>query len=431
MTTRAWIFVAMVLALPHAASAQREARTSRSHYDHRAPEDHSADDAWRWLPQLLLAPFSLVLALAQGSTRLILEPIGPPPSSPDATEPAPSPLFAMPALYLESEMSAAIGAWVRIMPNESVRIDLGGQHADDARVEGWGRARFVLGDGGAFAIHGDASTRSDRIFHGIGDSEANMRRRYRHHRGGAMLEWTHSELFRSSEVSLSVRGTHHRFGESDFGGAEEPTLSAQDRVDGFAEGATVIAPRVAIAIDSRERIVGAGNEGVALEMVGGTGSDVEHRAHWTHAEARAEATVRLAVEHDLTVGVWAASLDPIAGAIPFAELAILGGDPGRLAGFPQGRLVGRTAAIASARYRWGIHQDIDAALHVELGNVFDAGFADFAIERGRLSVGLAIDGLAGDEHRFGALIALGTERIDRGAAIESGHVRFFVGSPPR
>jgi hypothetical protein len=423
-------------ALPAAAqtSEVRPARTSRAHYDHRAPEDRSADEAWRWIPRILLTPLSFALAVARATTQLVLEPIGPPPSSVDATEDAPAPLFAMPVIHLESEMSPALGAWVRLIPDEMLRVDLAAQHWDDARVEGWGTARLALGDGaGSIALLTDVGTRGDRIFHGIGHSEPDARRRYRQTRGGGSIEWRHDAFYRSSAIAASLRATHHRFEESGFGGASEPSLTAQDpdRPAGFVEGATVIEPRLALAIDSRSTELGAGNEGVALSMIVALATDVEHDARWTRAEARAEATVRLAPEHDLTFSGWAASVDPIAGAIPFVELVVLGGEPGQLAGFPLGRLHGRSAAIAGARYRWGIHQDGDAALHVELGNVFGASYDGFAIERGRLSIGISIDGLATDEHRLSVLFALGTAPLDGGGAIESGHVRFFVGSPPR
>jgi hypothetical protein len=422
---RVFCAVALVASIAHATTAyaqQAEARTSRSHYDHREPEDHTADEAWRWVPRVVLAPFALALSLFREPARLVLEPFDPPEGSEGA------PWIILPVVHLETEVSPAVGAWLAYTPDDALSMNLSIAHWDDARIEGRARATLDL-DGSTIGIDADTSTRRDRIFHGTGASTPSDRRRYAHHQGGGTLAWRYRSFFRSSELALSVRATHHRFDETDYGGEGEPTLRAQD-VDGF-DGATVIEPRLSFAIDSRAPLLGAGNRGLAIGMAAAVGTDVEHDAHWIRSEAHAGVTIPILREHDLTFGVWATSVDAIDGAIPFVELAILGGEPGRFAGFPPGRFFGHSAVVTTSRYRWSIDQRVDASLDFELGDVLGPRFEGFAIERSRLSVALSIDGIANDDHRFGLLVGMGTSPIDDGLTPESGHVRFFIGSPPR
>jgi hypothetical protein len=193
----------------------------------------------------------------------------------------------------------------------------------------------------------------------------------------------------------------------------------------------VLEPHAAVAVDSRPRREAAA-PGAAIEAAAGWASDLESGARWLRASARGLVAFALAPEHDLTFTVRATAIEGAASAeVPFVERVVLGGEPGDLAGFPRGRLHGDSAAIVHARYRWGLDTWLDAALHVEAGNVFGRALSGFDAELARLSFGVAIDGVATDAHRFGLLLAFATAPLRDGAGVESGHVRFFVGSPPR
>jgi hypothetical protein len=422
---------------PEGAAAS-EPRTTREAYDHRVPPDRTLDDAARWPLRILLAPLRLVVSLGRESGRLALGDIGDDPSSIDADEPATSPaLRAMPIVHLETERSPAVGVDVSLLPVAGVRIDLRAQHWDDARIEGMLLARSTIHDGAEIRLDVDGSTRSDRIWHGLGwDSAPSARRRYRHHRGGASLGIELGGASSDVRARIAGRVTHHRFEGSGFGGAGEPSVDLQpDRAPpGLAEGSTVLEPLAAVGFDSRHEDRGSASPGAAIGLVLAYGVDVSGRSRWVRTETLAAATIALAPEHDLTLSTWAAAVEPIRddAPAPFVERIVLGGEPGRLAGFPLGRLHGDSAAIAHLRYRWGIHPGVDAALHAELGNVFGRVLEGLDAERMRLSFGLSIEGHGDpDAHRVGLLFAMGTEPIASGADVGSGHVRFFVGAPPR
>lgn len=408
--------------------------TERSAYDHRAPADHSAEEALRWIPRTLLAPMLGLTLLRREGIRVLLEPVGPPPSTPDSEEEELPPLGAMPVLMLENDRSPAVGVFVVVRPATGLVLDATFQHWDDERIEGWLRAVVALDADTALVLRGDGSTRGDRVFHGFAwDSRQEARTRYRHHQGGGRIALVRG-FFESSELALGVRVTHHRFGASGYGG--NPSLDAQVEPSslppGFADGATVLEERLGLTVDSRERPGRAPSEGLRLRMLAAHGADLEGSASWMRAGAELAGTAALAPEHDLTLSGWAAAVEPLGGAEPpFVEQVILGGRPGRLAGFLRGRLIGRSAALIHARYRWGIGANLDAALHVEAGNVFGARFEDLRVDRSRLSFGLSIDSLADDAHRVGLLFAMATEPLVDGADVTAGHVSFFLGSPPR
>jgi len=415
--------LALVVAAP-ARAQERERITSREAYDHRAPEDDSADEAARWVPRVLLAPLWLLASGTREITRLMLEPIGPPPSSPDALEP-PRPVEVLPVVRLETDRSPALGVQVVLRAGEELAVTLATQHFDDRRFEAFSELRWRPARELTIGLEGDGGTRADLQLHGLGwASGDDQRTDYRHVRGGGRL-WVEHRAFEASRLSLSMRLTHHRFSRREDDARPLPPAP------GFERGATVAAPRLAWRVDQRDADR-AGHGGVAFEVTVGFGADVEGEARWLGLRARAAATVALSSHHDVTLAAYAALTEALTDAPPpFVELPTLGGDPGRLAGIVRGRLMGYSATVASLRYRWGIATSLDASLFVEAGNVFGAGFDDLTLERVRLSFGVGLDSLGSDDHRLGVVAALATDPLVDGGAIHGGHARLFIGSAPR
>lgn len=425
--TRAVIVAALVATLAVTAPAraqERERITSREAYDHRPPPDDSTAEAARWVPRVLLAPLWLLASAGRELTRLFLEPIGPPPSSPDAAEPTPRPIEVLPVVRLESDRSPAVGVHVALRAGDVFTVRFATQHWDDRRLETWSRLRWRPVRGLTLGLEGEAGTRSDLQLHGLGWSSApGQRTDYRHVRGGGRL-WIAHRAFAASRLALSMRVTHHRFSR------EGDNLRPRPPAPGFDRGATVAAPRLAWQIDQRDADR-AGHGGVAFEVAVDFGADVEGDARWLGLRAEAAATVAFSSHHDVTLAAYAALTEPLTDAPPvFAELPTLGGDPGRLAGLVRGRLYGYSATVASLRYRWGIATSLDASLFVEAGNVFGAGFDDLTLERARLSFGVGLDSLGDDVHRFGVIAALATDPLVDGGAIHGGHARLFIGRAP-
>jgi len=420
-------FAAAVLAVAFAAPAhaqERERVTSREAYDHRPPPDDSDAEAARWVPRVLLSPIWLLAAAGREITRLILEPVGPPPSSPDTLEPGTRPIEVLPVIRLETDRSAAVGVQVVLRADDVLAARFATQHWDDRRLESWAELRWQPIDALTIGLEGDAGTRADLQLHGLGwNSRDDQRTDYRHVRGGGRL-WIAHRAFAASELTLSGRVTHHRFSRE--GSNARPLPPAP----GFDRGATVAAPRLSWRVDQRAADR-AGAGGVAFDLGVDFGADLEGDARWLGLEASAAATVAFSSHHDVTLGGYAAITEALTDAPPvFAELPTLGGDPGRLAGFVRGRLYGYSAVVASLRYRWGIATTLDASLFVEAGNVFGAGFDDLTLERARLSFGFGLDSLGGDSHRLGIVAALATDPLVDGGAIHGGHARLFIGSAP-
>lgn len=426
--SRALPVLAVLLFTSSATSpAAAQLRTTREAYDGRPPPDHTAEDAALAVPRALLAPFWGAIRAGHLISEAMLAPLGPPPSSMDAAEPAPPPFEVLPVLQLETERTPAIGAYATLRAAPWL---LRGtfQHWDDRRLEGALSIRLDVAPRLSVLGRGFGASRADRIFHGLGwDAPADARSRYRHHRGGGALA-LESRPWRASRLRTELALARHGFEAVAWGG--EPSLTAQRASpEGFVRGVTLLEARFVARLDDRGPDAAA-RPGGAIELGLTQGADLDGGARWLRVDATSEATARLAPEHDLTLGGWVTALAPTGGETPFVALPALGGQPGRLAGLLAGRLRGETAAVLHLRYRWGISEWADAALHAELGNVFGPAFEGFGLDRQRLSVSMSIDTLADDAHRVGLIVGFGTDPLVRGATVREGRVAFFIGSPP-
>jgi hypothetical protein len=111
--------------------------------------------------------------------------------------------------------------------------------------------------------------------------------------------------------------------------------------------------------------------------------------------------------------------------VPFTELVSLGGDA-PMPGFYPGRMVDRSAAVVSLRYRWPIGPWIDGSMQFATGNVFDEHLSDFDPKLFRLSAALGIESDEAPDNNFQLLVGFGSETFDSGAKIDT--FRLMVGT---
>jgi outer membrane protein assembly factor BamA len=111
--------------------------------------------------------------------------------------------------------------------------------------------------------------------------------------------------------------------------------------------------------------------------------------------------------------------------IPFTELVSLGGE-GPMRGFYPGRLVDRSAAVATVRYRWPIWVWLDGSLQASMGNVFGEHLEDFKAARLRLSSAVGVESVGSRDGSFELLVGVGCETFDQRAKLDS--VRIALGT---
>jgi len=120
------------------------------------------------------------------------------------------------------------------------------------------------------------------------------------------------------------------------------------------------------------------------------------------------------------------SIFPVAGGeVPFDQTIDAGGQ-GPMQGFRPGQLRGGSAIALTLAYEWPVWLFLNARIYATLGNAFGFGFQGFAVERLRLSFGIALRPPTPGEHPFELGVGAGTDPFDDGASIST--FRFFVGT---
>jgi hypothetical protein len=135
----------------------------------------------------------------------------------------------------------------------------------------------------------------------------------------------------------------------------------------------------------------------------------------------------LDIKNNRTVSLSVTTLfvDPLSrrAEIPFTEQIVLGGS-GPMRGYLYGRLVDRSAVIATLKYRWPIWAFLDGTMQVSVGNVFGARLGDFETKLLRLSSAIGIESIGRPDHTFELLAGLGTETFEQGADVSSFRLLF-------
>jgi hypothetical protein len=298
------------------------------------------------------------------------------------------------------------------------------------------RDRVRLADPGRVELSVAAAglLRPDRVYQGLGPlSRQDDRARFRRGLVEGAVELS-IRPWRRSRVRLAAEISYNTFSADGYAiGSDDPSL--EDAVEagvlslppGF-DGYLAYRQRLVAAIDSREAPPAPGH-GVRASALVEQAFDLSRPLdrRWIRYGAALAGFVDVGGERVFSLHVGAELVDPLGPSrVPFTEQVRLGGEPLRLPGFLREQLIGRSGVVATLRYRYPVWTYLDASMFVATGNVFDAHFRDFALDRLRLSFGLSVQSLDGDEGpSFHLTLAFGTSPFARGLDVQA--VRFLFG----
>jgi hypothetical protein len=283
------------------------------------------------------------------------------------------------------------------------RIPIGKDSTVDLRVEG---------------VH-----RPDQIFAGIGPRTQEYQRtrygvdRFEAHPVFEATWWRGSRIL----TTAGVRVVEFR----DDACCDNPSLVSEVRAGratlppGF-EGYTNLYQRGEFTIDTREARP-ADQTGLRLELEAEHGSNIRtSTANWIRYGGSFGGFVDIKNNRTVSLSVTTLFVDPISNGarIPFTENIILGGS-GPMRGYLLGRLNGRSAAIATLKYRWPIWAFLDGTLQVATGNVFGPQLEDFKPALLRLSGAIGIESIGAVDHTFELLVGAGSETFEQRGSIDS------------
>jgi hypothetical protein len=428
--------LALVASAPHADAADESSpKRALPDYDGRAHDD--SDGAGIWIGRVLLSPLYFT------SEYLLRRPIG---ALMTAAERADIPrklydFFAfgfdhklgfLPVGLVDFGFNPSIGIYGfwndAFTPGNDLHLHYEAWPTD--WIGGVIDDRYKIDSRRALHVRVAGLSRPDNVFYGIGPStlQSNQSRFTKNSfEGSAALE---AHGFRSSsiEATLGLRKvdlSHGHFGD-DPSIERAAAMGAFPIPYGFDRGYLEPYERVRGALDTRRSVMNG--SGVRIEGEGELGGDVEHApaTSWIRYGASASAMIDLDGHgRVLSASVATIFVDPIAGnAIPFTELVTLGGDMWMHGYFP-GRLVGRSAAVASLHYAWPIGVWFNGTMQAAIGNVFGEHLEGFSPSLFRLSASIGL--AATSNPPLELLVGFGTETFQHGAQIDS--VRVTLGVP--
>jgi hypothetical protein len=249
-------------------------------------------------------------------------------------------------------------------------------HRLNAHVEAWPTdwvaasvtERIPVGKDRAVSFRVAEIHRPDRVFYGLGsDTRQSYQSRYTQQtfEAGGTFEW---RFFRQSRVEAATGVRAADLSNGSFG--SDPSLQKEAATGAFAipygfdRGYTAVYNRLHVDLDSRRRHEGlatassvAPGSGVRVDAYGEEGSDIrgDPGSGWIRYGGSAGAYLDLNGHgRVLSASALAAFADPLGrNPIPFPELVSLGGDAPMRGYFP-GRLLGRSAAVATLHYVWPV-----------------------------------------------------------------------------
>ncbi len=432
------VVFACALGATSAGAAEPEKR-SVPDYDGRGNSPQTPGQKALWVPRLLLSPLYFV------SEFVIRRPIG---FTISAAEKAnlPKELYDFFAFGPDHKAGIIPIAFIDFGFLPSVGLygfwQDAGFKGHQLAVHGstWGRdwlsgtatERFSFAPEGLdVTLTATATRRPDYAFYGIGpDTRESQLVRYQADTVDTRVESRASFAGGSViEASAGYRGVS--FGHSNFapGGSLDERV-AEGRLSeppGFRDGFRAPFAHSRIVLDSRGKAESA--SGGRVELMADEGADLKNgpTSGWLRYGGTIGGFVDLGESgRVLSLSLSAFLADPLGERpVPFTELVTLGG-PGMMPGFRAGRLVDRSAAVATLRYAWPIWIWLDGSLQVATGNVFGARFAGYRKERGRLSTAIGVESSGSRDSIFQALVGFGTETFESGAKLDS--LRVVVGA---
>jgi hypothetical protein len=408
-------------------------------YDGRSHEPTTAGDVALWVPRVVLSPIYFT------TEYLIRRPLA---AIIPLAERADVPRKVYDFLTFGPEHKAGIApvAFVEFAVNPSVGVyafwDDAGFPGHDLRLhaEGWPtewlggslteRFRF---DDNVLELRGWGVRRPDHQFFGLGPTSLQAdRSRYGedYGNGRAKLDF---HLWRASRIQagLGIRGADTYDGHygSDPSLTQEAATGAFPIPYGFGITYSAEYNFLAAVLDTRRPWPAPGS-GVRLEAQAEQATVLNQAplSGWLRYGASAVGFYDLNGRgRVLSLSVTALFADPTGrGApIPFTELVTLGGD-GPMRGYYEGRLVGRSAAVATARYVFPLAAWIHANFQAAVGNVFGTHLDQFAPGLLRFAAAVGVSGSGSQDYPLEVIVGFGSETFDHGGQINTARVAFGV-----
>lgn len=295
--------------------------------------------------------------------------------------------------------------------------------------------------------------RPDQIFHGLGPRTQRAPARYLEERIEGGLEYR-ARLWRTSSVRAEVGLRDSEFDPAttcchDPSVAEEVGRGRFPPPEGMGRGYTAWESELAAALDTRPRrhldqrqrasdfypppgsgvrVGGTLRQGAGLTSIAGSPVDSPSRYGWVGYAAVLGAFLDLTgMQRAVGLEILADFVDPVFpdGQVPFPELVTLGGERS-MRGFREGRLRGRSAAVARFEYSWPIWFWLDGSVHYDLGSVFGAHLQGFDAGLLRQSVAVGIKTTNARDYPFEVLVGVGTRTLDEGSGLDT--FRLVIGA---
>jgi hypothetical protein len=280
-------------------------------------------------------------------------------------------------------------------------------------------------------VRGEASRRPDFFFFGLGPTSRRVdRARY----GADWIDGSatlHSVVRRGVTVDAFMGIKTARFYDEhccgDLTVRERAASPAYPLPAAYDAGYTGFRSGGKIAFDTRRPRPEPGG-GVRVEASGSFGADLRdpQASAWVKYGGAIGGFIDLTGHnHVLSLQLTALFVDPLRDApVPFIELVALGGN-NAMAGFREGRLLGRSAAVATVEYRYPIWAFLDGDAQLALGNVFDRHLDGLEPKNLRLSFDFGVRAVSERDHSFSILVGAGTETFGQGTRLNE--ARLLIG----
>jgi len=450
--TRFALAVAVATVALSTVAAKASEKRKLPEYGGRDPDPATPGDVALWVPRVALAPAYVVFEYG------VRRPIGAGISGAERAH-LPETLYNFfffgpdhkagiaPIAFFDLGFRPTIGLYTfwddAFFPGHD--LSLRGSFGGTDWLAGAFQDRVTLANGDFVRLRLAGVRRPDHAFFGIGpDTVQSNRSRYGERRLEGVLTASlplgHSCLV---EASLGVRSidTYEGHYGGDPGLAARVATGAYPTPFGFDSGYTAVTTRLVGAFDTRQPLPAPGS-GFRLELEGEQSTDVRRSPgglEWVRYGAEAGAFLDLNGRNRvLSLSVGALFADPIGHQpIPFTELiSVAARDPwmnddpmasgtGPMQGFYPGRLLDRSAAVATLRYTWPIWVWLDGSIQAATGNVFGEHLENFEWSRLRLAGAVGVQSSSARAEAFQLLIGVGTETFERGTKLDS--VRLTVG----
>jgi len=428
------ITLLLVLLSPLAASAAdtRDDRRQKPDYDGRGEPSTSVGDVLIWIPRVIAAPFYLVseyllrapfhflVTAAEGGLLTDIANF--------FTFDKDHKVGLVPTAFIDFGFKPSVGLyffWDDFLAKDNdLRVQFGTGGPDWLNVSG--ADRIHLDKNTTLSLRASWSKRKDWRFYGLGpDAREDDLGRYNAEIFDAGPQFDF-KIGRPLRLTTAAGVRDHHFNDS--GCCDDASVA--DRVGqgryalppGFG-GYTLLYQRLEGSLDSRPaRPEPQHGVRVAAEVEPALDAARTPRSsHVRYGGTVAGYADITGTNRVLSLQLSAMFSDPIMGAkneVPFREQVMLGGS-GLMRGFLYGRLVDRSALVATLQYEWPIWVWLDGTMQVSAGNVFGAGLKDFEFKKLRLSSGLGFRSNTSSDSQFEMLVGFGTDTFDQGASISS------------